>query len=110
VIRALGRGSSLGVAIHSSLHGCDFSLARGAHEACEGSKNAGALLDALAALGGTWTGRRLDRVSFTPALSGGHCTAFVQLSVPKGGRQRLRLRATSGARTGDTDRLRLVCQ
>ena len=81
-----------------------------AHEACEGSKNAGALLDALAALGGTRTGRHLDRVSFTPALSGGHCTAFVQLSVPKGGRQRLRLRATSGARTGDSDRLRLVCQ
>ncbi len=72
--------------------------------------NAGALLDALAALGGTRTGRRLDRVSFTPALSGGHCTAFVQLSVPKGGRQKLRLRATSGARTGDSDRLRLVCQ
>jgi len=72
--------------------------------------NAGALLDALAALGGTRVGRRLDRVSFTPALSGGHCTAFVQLSVPKGGRQKLRLRATSGARTGDTDRLRLVCQ
>jgi len=72
--------------------------------------NAGALLDALAALGGTRTGRRLDRVAFAPALSGSHCTAFVQLSVPKGGLQRLHLRATSGTRTGDSDRLRLVCQ
>ena len=42
--------------------------------------NADALLGALEALGGTRGGRRLDDVTFSPAVTGSQCTAFSELT------------------------------
>jgi hypothetical protein len=71
--------------------------------------NADALLAALTGLGGTLSGRKLDTVTFSPTLAGARCSAFVQVSVPKGTRQQLHLRGMSSTRPADSDRLRLVC-
>ncbi len=71
--------------------------------------NDDALLTALEALGGTRTGHGLNDVTFSPPLAGNGCTPFTVLTVPKGSRQTLRLRATAGSGATDLDRLRLIC-
>jgi hypothetical protein len=70
---------------------------------------ADAVLEALVGLGGTRTGAKLDDVDFSPALSASACTPFASIEVPVGGRQRLRLRATSSTGEKDGDRIRLSC-
>jgi hypothetical protein len=71
--------------------------------------NGDAILNALAALGGTRTGGRLDTVEYTPPLAGSQCTPFATITAAAGSRQLIRLRATSPTTSGDMDRLRLVC-
>jgi hypothetical protein len=72
--------------------------------------NADDLLNALAALGGTRTGDKLDDVEYAAPLGASVCTPFATIEVPVGGKQRLRLRAMSATGERDGDRIRLTCQ
>jgi hypothetical protein len=108
----------------TSLEGCvadgaaTFALKRPKLEG-DGIVPANALLDAVAALGGTRDG---DTVTFAPALSGNNrCTPRIDLDVPlreRGGRPRtgklvLKVKhagSVSGGNGRDTDALKLFCR
>jgi hypothetical protein len=73
--------------------------------------NAQALVEALAALGGTVGGTQQNEVTFTVAQGGGACTPLSSLVVESGKTRTFRgvAKQTSSPRDNDSDKLRLRC-